>query len=64
MMQDCSYDCAKVVHELGAVQGFIKRHGLSDAKKAKHSACAKAYGELERDLDRHLKKLARLACET
>lgn len=58
MLDNCNYNKVRLLHDLSRIAQFLKKHAKKDAKKSrKHGSCHKLYGELEKDLDKHIGKL-------
>jgi len=56
-MDDCTYDKIKLLHKISQISGFIEKHCLTDARKAKHKECEKVIDHLHQDLLLHMEGL-------
>ena len=59
-MDDCTYNGAKLLHEMSKLAGFIEKHAKKDAKAAKHAQCGKILKHLHNDLTEHMEQLRSL----
>ena len=57
MLKDCDYNKIKILTELSRLAWHIKKFAKKDAKKHKHSPCHKLLMQLEKDLEKYIKKL-------
>lgn len=62
ILDNCSYNKIKLIHELSTLAWFIDKHALADAQKAGDQACIDALQALYRDLTKHLEKLQTSMC--
>jgi len=56
MLNNCDYNKVRLLHDLSRITWYLKKHVKKDAK-GKHAKCAKVYKDLEKDLEKHIKKL-------
>ncbi|MBI4151630.1 hypothetical protein HY496_01555 [Candidatus Woesearchaeota archaeon] len=62
MLQNCSYNKVKTLHEVSRILHFIRKHAKVDAAempKGKHTYCSKLFEDLERDLEKHAERFRR-----
>ena len=57
MLDNCTYNKAKIVHELSSLCWFIQHHGITDAQKVNDEAWEKQLLALHKDLEKHLKAM-------
>ncbi len=57
VLDNCSYNKIKLLHELSSQLWFIQKHALNDAEAAGDAACIQALRDLEHDLQKHLERL-------
>ena len=57
MLEDVHYDKIKLLHELSRTCNFVKRHALPGARKKKKAELVRLYQEMEKDLEKNLKRL-------
>ena len=57
MLSNGRYDKIKVLHEISSLLWFLKEHAIKEAAKHGHEDCLMYYKELEKDLERHIKKI-------
>jgi hypothetical protein len=62
VLDNCTYNKIKLIHELSALAWFIDKHALTDAQKAGDKECADALQALYRDLTKHLEKIQTSMC--
>ena len=62
MLDNCSYNKAKLIHELSKIAWFIEKHAHNDAQLAGDAACQDALRSLQKDLTKHLEKLQKNMC--
>ncbi len=62
MLDNCTYNKIKLLHEVSSLVWFIERHALNDAKVAGDAACAEIIQQLGEDLQRHLERLRQNMC--
>lgn len=63
MLDNCSYNTIKLLHQLSGVLWFIKKHGIEDAAKAGDTECLVMFEQLEKDLQEHIEHLQDLVCK-
>lgn len=64
MLHDCNYNKIRLLHDLSRIAHFVKNHAKGDSKKgAQHTSCHQVYVELEKDLEKHIKKLGGVVAE-
>lgn len=57
MLDDCTYNKIKLLHELSSQLWFIQKHALQDAKIACDDHCKNVLIDLEKDLQKHIELL-------
>ena len=57
MLDSCTYDKVKLLHELSCIAWFIKHHGLEDTKNAGDQQAHDLFAALEQDLERYIEEL-------
>jgi hypothetical protein len=57
MLDNCTYNKAKIVHELSSLCWFLETHAISDAQKANDEPLEKQLLAIHKDLEQHLKNL-------
>lgn len=57
IMDNCTYNKVKLLHELSKLAGFIQKFGRKDAKSARHGECHKLLNHLHKDLHTHMEQL-------
>jgi hypothetical protein len=57
MIDNCTYNKAKVLHHLAKINWFIEQHCKKDAKAAKHSGCDKLFKSIQKDLEKNVRLL-------
>ncbi len=62
MVDNCTYDNVKLLHELSCLAWFIEHHGLPEAKRTKKADCKKMLEALQKDLNKHIKVLQKMVC--
>jgi hypothetical protein len=62
MFDNCTYNKAKIVHELSSLCWFIQNHGITDAQKANDETWEKQLLALHKDLEKHLKEMDDCIC--
>ncbi|HLC51631.1 MAG TPA: hypothetical protein VJI98_00120 [Candidatus Nanoarchaeia archaeon] len=55
-MDNCTYNKAKLLHELSKITGFVKTHAIKDAK-GRHTKCKSYLEDLYQDLAKHMRYL-------
>lgn len=63
MLDHCTYDKIKLLHELSKLTWFVEKHGKRDAQAAGDSACFDMFEELAIDLQKHVEKLEKTLCK-
>lgn len=58
MLDNCTYNKAKLVTEISKLIGFIDRHGIEDADEQEHEDCTEELKLLREDLEEHLEALS------
>ncbi len=58
MLDDCSYDKIKILHELSCISWFLEKHGLQDTKNSDDENTRKIFTELKKDLDKYIQNLS------
>jgi hypothetical protein len=59
MMDNCTYNKTKLLHEMAKLTGFIEKYAKKDAKSAKHGKCSKMINDLHKDLKKHMDTLSK-----
>ena len=62
MLDNCTYNKIKLLHEVSSLLWFIERHAINDAKVAGDAGCIEMLQQLEQDLQRHLERLRQNMC--
>jgi hypothetical protein len=62
MLDNCTYNKIKLMHEVSSMLWFIQRHGYHDAKAAGDMSCLEVLQELEEDLQKTLGRLRQYVC--
>jgi hypothetical protein len=57
MLDHCTYDKIKLLHELSSLVWFIEQHAKNDAQSAKDVACHDLLVKLTQDLEKYIIKL-------
>ena len=57
MLPNGRYDKVKILHDMSSLLWFVKEHAIKESAKQGHEHCLIYYKELEKDLERHIKKL-------
>ena len=61
ILNNCTYDKIKILHELCCVLWFIKKHALRDAEN--DQACKSFLQNLEKDLEKYVNELQTMICK-
>lgn len=59
VLDNCSYNKVKMMHELSSLLWFIQKHAKLDAQAAGDIDCIQMLEELERDVQKHLERLSK-----
>lgn len=62
VLDNCSYNKIKLMHELSSMLWFISHHAINDAKAAGDASFVEALQVIEEDLQRHLERLRHSMC--
>ena len=62
MLDNCTYNKIKLLHELSCILWFLKKHGIQDASKAGDKECLSFCEQLEKDLEEHISHLKDMIC--
>lgn len=62
MLDNCSYNKIKLLHELSCLLWFLEKHAIKDAENAGDRDCVELLTALQRDLNKHLEKLNKSVC--
>lgn len=62
MLDNVSYNKAKLLHEIACMQWFIEKHALKDAQAAGDSECYEMLMLLQKDLQKYLERLQQSVC--
>lgn len=54
MLDDCTYNKVKLLHEFSQQVWFIQKHGLNDAKTVCDDRCINLFMDIERDLQKYI----------
>lgn len=57
MLQHCTYDKIKLLHELSSLLWFIEQHAKLDAQSANDTNCQKLLDTLAKELEDYISKL-------
>lgn len=57
MLDHCTYDKVKLLHEISSLVWFIEQHAKNDAQSAKDAACQELLTKLVQDLEKYIVKL-------
>jgi hypothetical protein len=57
MLDDCTYNKVKLLHEFSEQLWFIQKHALNDAKVVCDDRCINLLMDIERDLQKHIEQL-------
>lgn len=60
MLDHCTYDKIKLLHEISSIIWFIEKHGKEDAQHAKEHACHELLERLKQDLEKYIDELYKL----
>ncbi len=62
VLDNCTYNKIKLMHEISSMLWFISHHAINDAKAAGDVSCVETLQVLEEDLQRHLERLRQNMC--
>jgi hypothetical protein len=62
MLDNCTYNKIKLLHELSCVAWFVEKHALQDAQAAGDAACIQMLQDLEKDIRNHIERLRQTLC--
>lgn len=62
MLDNVSYNKAKLMHQIAAMQWFIEKHALKDAQSSGDSECYEMLITLQKDLQKSLERLQTSVC--
>jgi hypothetical protein len=57
MLDNCTYDKIKLLHEISSIIWFIEKHALNDAKVSGDASFMQLLQDVDEDLQRHLERL-------
>ena len=57
MLDNCCYDCIKVLHDLSRVAWFLKTYCEKDVASCSHRECKDKVAEVKKDLDALIDKV-------
>ena len=57
MLDHCTYDKVKLLHEISSIIWFIEKHAKQDAKSANDIVCHDLFEKLAQDLEKYVVKL-------
>jgi len=63
MLDNCTYNKIKLMHNLSDIVWFIEKFCEQDAKVSGHKECHAAIEALEADLEKHIKILRDNVCK-
>ncbi len=63
MLDHCTYDKIKLLHELSSLLWFIEKYAKGDAKNANDTKCNEALDKLAQDLGKHIDQLNAILCK-
>jgi|GEM_PF-1620122 len=61
MMENCEYNCIKLLHKLSCISWFIKKHALEDAKKSENTKLYELLQYIEKDMEKHIAELKKVS---
>lgn len=61
VLDNCTYDKIKILHELSCILWFIKKHALEDARQ--ESECTDLLQRLHADLEKYTAELEKIVCK-
>lgn len=64
MLEPCTYDKIKLLHELCSIVRFIEKHAKNDAKNSGQLECYELFEKLAQDLEKHIEHLEHLTCHS
>lgn len=62
VLDNCSYNKVKLIHELSRIAWFLEKHAIKDAQDAGDLQCKESLVALHRDLLKHIEKLQKNMC--
>jgi hypothetical protein len=62
MLDNCTYNRAKVMHELSKICWFIEKHALADAQKAGKNEDLEFLKKLSNDLSKYINTMDDCVC--
>lgn len=57
MLDHCTYDKVKLLHEISKIVWFIEKHAKQDAKNANDMECHDLFEKLAQDLEKYITQL-------
>lgn len=57
MLDDCTYNKVKLLHQFSEQLWFIQKHALKDASIACDDRCTNVLMDIERDLQKYIEQL-------
>jgi hypothetical protein len=63
MLDNCSYNKIKLMHNLSDIVWFIEKFCEQDSKISGHRDCQQAIEALEADLEKHISLLREITCK-
>ena len=57
MLDHCTYDKIKLLHEISKTVWFIRKHAIDDAKTARDQKCEELLAKLADDMEKYIVKL-------
>jgi hypothetical protein len=60
MLDNCSYNNVKLLHDLSRLLWFLKKHAIQDALRANDTDSMLMYEKLEKDLQEYIERLEEL----
>lgn len=62
MLDNCTYNKIKLIHEISSLIWFIQKFGIKDAKDNGDTKCVEILQHLEKDLNTHLEQIRNGIC--
>jgi hypothetical protein len=63
VLDNCSYNKIKLLHEMSSLLWFIDHHAIQDAEKSGDQQCKQQLELIKKDLAKHIEQLQRSMCQ-
>jgi len=63
MLDNCTYDKVKLLHNLSCLLWFIDKHALKETQHKNDPSCTQLLKDMKADIEKHIAALEKMMCK-